>query len=112
MGGHGACAGRGIDRKRVDDEDEEEDAMGCPRITLTGVTAEVWECLRARAASMGIGLPPGAGGSISHPLADADYAWYEGMDKLTVTFTRIPPFISCGDIEARIRHAAATCGAD
>jgi predicted signal transduction protein with EAL and GGDEF domain len=95
----------------VDDEDE-EDAMACPRITLTGVTATVWECLRGRAASMGINLPPGAAGTVSHALADADYAWYEATDQLTVTFTRIPPIISCGDIEARIRLAAASCGAD
>ena len=85
--------------------------MGCPRVTLEGITAEVWDCLRERAAEMGVSLPEGVGGTVNHPDADVDYAWYEASGTLTVTFTRKPDGISCGDIEARIRHAAAVCGA-
>lgn len=82
--------------------------MACPRITLNGVTAEVWSCLRGRAASLGISLPPG---TVHHPEGDADYAWDEITRTLAVTFTRTPSWISCNDIEARVRHAAAGCGA-
>ena len=85
--------------------------MACPTITLNGITADVWECLRGRAASMGINLPPGDAGTVHHPEADADYALDGMTDTLRVTFTRTPSWISCGDIEARIRLAAATCGA-
>lgn len=85
--------------------------MACPRITLDGVTAEIWQGLRARAASMGISFPPGDAGTVHHPEADADYAWDGITNTLAVTFTRTPSWISCNDIEARIRHAAAAFGA-
>lgn len=85
--------------------------MACPRITLNGVTAEVWQGLKARAASMGLTLPPGDAGTVHHAETDADYAWDEITRTLAVTFTRTPSWISCGDIEARIRHAAAAFGA-
>ena len=85
--------------------------MACPRITLNGVTAEVWSCLRTRASSLGITLPPGDAGTVHHPEGDADYAWDEITRTLAVTFTRTPSWISCNDIEARVRHAAGSCGA-
>jgi hypothetical protein len=92
-------------------DDDEEDVMACPRITLHGVTAEVWDCLRQRAASLGINFPPGDAGTVHHPQGDAHYAWDEVTHTLAVTFTRTPSWISCNDIEARIRHAAWACGA-
>lgn len=85
--------------------------MACPTITLGGITAEVWECLRGRAAAMGINFPPGAAGTVNHPEGDADYAWDEASGTLAVTFTRTPSWIKCGDIEARMRQAATACGA-
>lgn len=86
--------------------------MACPRITLKGVTAEVLDRMREHIASLGINLPPGDAGTARHPLAEADYAWDEITHTLSVTFTRTPPLIACGDVEARLRHAAALCGAD
>lgn len=83
----------------------------CPRITLTGVADDVWQCLRERAASLGINLPPGDAGTVHHLLGDADYAWDGVTRTLAVTFTRKPDWISCNDIEARIRLEAAHCGA-
>jgi hypothetical protein len=85
--------------------------MACPVFTLKGVTADAWQCLRQRAASMGINLPPGDAGTVHHPEAEANYAWDEITHTLRVTFTRSPAWISCGDIEARVRLAAASCGA-
>lgn len=85
--------------------------MACPTITLNGITAEVWQCLRQRAMSLGINFPPGDAGTVSHPEGDADYTWDQITSSLRVTFTRSPAWISCGDIEARMRLAAATCGA-
>ena len=85
--------------------------MACPTITLNGVTAEVWDCLRQQAASMGISIPGGAGGSVRHPEGDADYTWDEAAGTLAVTFTRTPGWISCADIESRMRLAASRCGA-
>jgi hypothetical protein len=88
-----------------------EDAMACPVIVLKDVTADAWECLRRRAATFGINLPPGDAGTVHHVEAEADYAWDEITKTLRVTFTRAPSWISCGDIEARVRLTAAACGA-
>jgi hypothetical protein len=67
----------------------------------TGVTAEVWECVRRRAAGVGLSVPPGERGSVR----DA------GAATLAVTFTRSPSWIGCGAMAARVRKAAAGCGA-
>lgn len=85
--------------------------MACPTITLNGTTADVWDCLRRQASSMGISIPSGAGGSVRHAEGDADYTWDEAADTLAVTFTRTPGWISCADIESRMRLAASRCGA-
>ncbi|HVH13777.1 MAG TPA: hypothetical protein VM759_12035, partial [Longimicrobium sp.] len=77
--------------------------MACPRITLKGVTAEVLDRMRERAAALGINLPPGDAGTVHHPLAEADYAWDEITRTLAVTVTRMPPSISCNDVaDARL----------
>ncbi|HEX2211352.1 MAG TPA: hypothetical protein VHG93_26950 [Longimicrobium sp.] len=85
--------------------------MACPTITLTGVTRDVWTCLRQRASGRGVTVPDADRGSIRHRDADADYAWDEGTAILTVTLTRSPSWIGCNAIESRIRQAAAGCGA-
>ena len=81
--------------------------MACPRITLKGVTAEVLDRMRERAASLGINLPPGDAGTARHPLAKADYAWDEITHTLVVTFKRRPPLVSCNDVEARAAEGGA-----
>jgi hypothetical protein len=88
-----------------------ENVMACPRITLNGVTADMWSRMRGRAATLGINFPPGDAGTVHHPEADADFAWDEVTQTLAVTFTRTPSWISCNDLEARLRHAAAGFGA-
>ena len=85
--------------------------MACPTILLTGVTREVWTCLRQRASGLGVTMPAGDSGTVRHPDADADYAWDEAAQTLRVTFTRTPVWIGCNAIESRIRKAAAGCGA-
>ena len=85
--------------------------MACPPIVLNGVTSEVWECLRAQAGRMGIAMPAGDRGTVGHADADADFVRDAATGTLIVTFTRTPVWIACGAIEARIRQAAATCGA-
>jgi hypothetical protein len=85
--------------------------MACPTFTLAGVTAEVWECVRRRAASEGVAVPPGERGSVHHRTADADYVWDADAATLAVTITRSPSWIGCGAMEARVRKAAAGCGA-
>ena len=85
--------------------------MACPTITLTGVTREVWTCLKQRAGGMGVSVPDGDRGTIRHSDADADYAWDEGAATLAVTITRSPSWIGCNAIESRIRQAATGCGA-
>lgn len=84
--------------------------MACPTITLTGVTRDVWTCLRQRASALGITLPQESG-TVRHPEADAEYTWDEDTSVLTVTFTRTPTWIGCNAIESRVRHAVVGCGA-
>ncbi|HEY0020958.1 MAG TPA: hypothetical protein VGC13_31945 [Longimicrobium sp.] len=85
--------------------------MACPTFTLTGVTPPVWECVRRRAAEMGVPVPPGDRGSVHHTLADADYVWDPAAATLSITFTRSPKWIGCGAMAARVRKVAAGCGA-
>lgn len=85
--------------------------MACPTITLSGVTAEVWGCLRAQATRIGVVLPAGDSGAIRHADADADFAWDPASGTLSVTFTRTPAWIGCAMLESRLRQAAASCGA-
>ena len=99
-----SCIDPGMDR-------DEEDGMACPTFVLTGVTAQVWECVRLRATAMGVAVPPGDRGSVHHKLADADYAWDPASATLSITVTRSPRWIGCGAVAARVRKAAAGCGA-
>jgi hypothetical protein len=85
--------------------------MACATFTLTGVTAEVWECVRKRAASAGMTVPPGESGSVQHKIADADFAWDANAAILSITITRSPSWIGCGAMASRVRKSAAGCGA-
>ena len=85
--------------------------MGCPTITLSGVTSAVWQCIRQRAASFGITVPPGDSGTLDHPEAEVEYAWDEAAGSLTLTVVRKPAWIACELIESRVRQAASACGA-
>jgi hypothetical protein len=85
--------------------------MACPTFTLTGVTAEVWECVRRKAAGLGLSVPPGERGTVHHKIADVEYAWDAAAETLAVTFTRSPSWIGCRALAARVRKAAASCGA-
>lgn len=85
--------------------------MACPTFTLTGVTAEVWACVRRRAAAVGLSVPSGERGSVHHRTADAEYVWDANAATLAVTITRSPSWIGCGAMAARVRMAAAGCGA-
>jgi hypothetical protein len=85
--------------------------MACPTITLTGITAPVWECCRREAGHLGVAFPAGDRGTVRHPDAEAEYAWHEAEGTLQVTFTRTPPHIRCDMIEARLREGARRRGA-
>jgi hypothetical protein len=85
--------------------------MACPTITLTGVTAQVWECVRRRVEGLGVAVPPADRGSVHHKLVDADYAWDPAAATLSIVFTRSPRWIGCGALAGRVRKAAAGCGA-
>jgi hypothetical protein len=85
--------------------------MACPTITLTGITAQVWECCRSEASRLGVTFPVGDRGTVRHPDAEAEYAWDEAGGTLRVTFTRTPSYIRCDMIEARLREGARRCGA-
>jgi len=85
--------------------------MACPTFTLTGVTEPVWECVRKRVEALGVTVPPEDRGSVHHKLVDADYAWNSAAATLSITFTRSPKWIGCGALAARVRKAAAGCGA-
>ncbi|HEX8391465.1 MAG TPA: hypothetical protein VF665_03825 [Longimicrobium sp.] len=85
--------------------------MACPAITLTGITAEVWECCRREARRLGVTFPDTDTGSVHHADADADYTWNRNDGTLQVTFTRTPSYIRCEMIEMRLREGARLCGA-
>ncbi|HEX2080709.1 MAG TPA: hypothetical protein VHG08_23595 [Longimicrobium sp.] len=85
--------------------------MACPTITLSGIDQAVWECIRQRASSSGISIPPGDSGTINTPEAEVEYAWDAAGESLAVTVVRKPAWIACELIESRVRQAAAGCGA-
>jgi hypothetical protein len=85
--------------------------MDCPTITLSGVTPPVWECIRKRASSLGVTVPPGDSGTINALEAVVEYAWDEAAASLSLTVVRRPGWIPCELIESRVRQAASGCGA-
>lgn len=85
--------------------------MGCPTITLSGVTRPVWECIRQRASSLGVTVPPGDSGTVRALEAEVEYAWDESATSLSITVVRRPGWIACELIESRVRQAASGCGA-
>lgn len=86
--------------------------MGCPTITLTGVTRAVYDCLLQRARSLGLPVPTETGGSIAYADSQADFAWNEGAATLTITITRKPGWIRCEMVESQLRQAARACGGE
>lgn len=85
--------------------------MGCPTVTLTGITAEVWNCCRREARRLGVNFPDDDSGTAWHPDADADYVWNREDGTLAVTFRRVPSNVRCEMIETRLREGARLCGA-
>ena len=86
--------------------------MACPTMTFNGVTPDVWTCLRQRASSLGVTLPPGNSGTVSHLDATLDYAWDPTAQTLSITITHLPPFIiECDGAMSYVRQAATACGA-
>ncbi|HWK89768.1 MAG TPA: hypothetical protein VNP72_07225 [Longimicrobium sp.] len=85
-------------------------AGGCDEMRFSGITREVWECLRQRARGMKVTVPDEDAGTISHPDAAAEYEWSEAEGTLSVTLTRKPVWVPCDAVERRLREAVRTCG--
>lgn len=83
---------------------------GFSPITFSGVTDEVWACLKARAKGIGVTLP-GDAGSVSKQGITVEYRRDPRAEMLTIAITQLPPWIDCATAAARVREAAAGCGA-
>lgn len=83
---------------------------GCETMTFQGVTEAVWSCLRQQAKSMGIPVPEGGSGTASAQGASAEFRWNPASGSLSVTFTSLPPWVSCTEVEQRLRAAVRSCG--
>lgn len=85
-------------------------AAACPTMTFGGVTAEVWECLKAEARRQGLPVPTDHSGFASAHGAEADFRWDSGRSVLTITVTKKPDWIDCAQIDRRLRDAVRVCG--
>ena len=78
----------------------------CPEIVLTGITAEKYQSLLAKAHSQGLDLTGETG---STAFQGMDFSWtYDSEGQcLTIQCTGNPIFVPCSMIESRIRGLVA-----
>ena len=81
---------------------------GCPPFTLTGITPDVWNCLKAMAEGARIPVA-GDSGSATTQGVTADYRRDAEANTLTITVTAMPILTDCETIQAVLREVVRSC---
>jgi hypothetical protein len=81
---------------------------GCRTVRYSGVTPNMFECMRQDLQNSGIYITPGKSGELSGNGFSADFE-YDGKSNLTITITDKPFFVTCRTITDRIRQFAQDC---
>jgi hypothetical protein len=82
----------------------------CASFTRDGVTDTVWGCLKSRAKGVGVVIS-GDEGSASAQGVTLAYRRDAEAQTLAITVAELPVGADCAMAAARIRAAAASCGA-
>lgn len=80
----------------------------CRPVTYSGVTPDVFECMKQDLLDYGVYVPPGESGELSGNGVTADFEW-DGESFLTVRIKERPAFVSCRTITDEIRQFAQDC---
>jgi hypothetical protein len=106
-----AAAARGVHPAAVRTRRRKEWGMGATQaIRFEGITAPVWQRLRAQAGRVGARIPEGPAGSVAALGVTLRYAWNAVTATLTVWLLRLPLWFGAGIVEARLREAVRDCG--
>jgi len=80
----------------------------CGPVAYSGVTPDIFECMKQDLLDYGIYVPPGQSGELSGNGITANFQW-DGESRLTITVTDKPFFVSCGTVTDEIRQFAQNC---
>ena len=81
---------------------------GCAPFTLTGITPDVWNRLKALAEGARIPVS-GEAGTASSQGVTADWRRDAEANTLTVTVTAMPILTDCGTVQAVLREVVRSC---
>ena len=77
-------------------------------VTYSGVTPDLFDCMKQELRANGIYIPPGESGELSGNGITADFKW-DGESILTIRVKEKPFFVSCRTIANEIRQFAQGC---
>jgi hypothetical protein len=80
----------------------------CKSVTYSGVTPDLFECMKQNLLDYGVSVPPGQSGELSGNGVTADFKW-DGKSILTIKVKEKPFFVSCKTINDEIRQFAQDC---
>lgn len=80
----------------------------CGPVTYSGVTPDLFECMKQNLQDYGIHVPSGERGELSGNGITADFKW-DGQSILTIKIKEKPFFVSCRTINDEIRQFALDC---
>ncbi len=83
---------------------------GCPPVTFTDISSEVWKRLRSELQENGIDVPPGPSGSVSGLGMSGAYSWDEASGSLEVQVTGKPMLLPCSMLNDRMISAVQGAG--
>jgi len=81
---------------------------GCDPITVSGVTPDVFECMKTKLQNYGINVPTGNKGELSGKGVTGTFDW-DGKSSLNLRITRKPFFVSCGTADREITKFIDEC---
>jgi hypothetical protein len=80
----------------------------CESVTVSGITPDIFECMKTKLQNFGINVPPGNKGELSGHGITGTFDW-DGNSYLTLQITRRPVFITCGTAEREITRFIDEC---
>jgi hypothetical protein len=80
----------------------------CRTVRYSGVTPDIFKCMKQDLLDYGINVPPGNSGELSGNGIRADFKW-DGKSILTIKVKEKPFFVSCRTITDEIRQFAQDC---
>lgn len=80
----------------------------CEPVKVSGITPDIFECMKTKLQSYGIDVPPGNKGELSGHGITGSFDW-DGKSDLTLQITGKPFFITCGTADREITNFIDEC---